>query len=222
MVLDDFQKHWLAQDARIDEVLRINKQLRLRAELAAPRSSLKWSRLGDLFGILSGVLCLLWTGAFIHAHFTELRFVVPAVALHLWLVGAVAAGVVRFVRAGAISCDAPILEMQHRIEALRVFTMRSLRLLFVFGVAIWVVPFSIVALRSWFGVDLYSLVGREVLLMAFSGSVVLALAVMKICALCAARLDRSPRLQQLARTLAGYNLVAAQDRLVKIAAFERE
>jgi hypothetical protein len=222
MVLDDMQKRWLAQNARIDEVVRINKQLQLRAELAAPRSSLRWSRFGDLFEILSGVLCLLWTGAFIHAHLNELRFVLPAVALHLWVVGAVATAVVRLVRAGAIRYDAPVLEIQRRIEALRAFTMRSLRWLFVFGVAIWAVPFSIVVLRSWFGIDLYSLVSGDVLLMVFSGSVVLALAVMKICALCAARLDRSPRLQQLARALAGYNLVAAQDQLAKLAAFERE
>jgi hypothetical protein len=77
--------------------------------------------------------------------------VIPAMALHLWLIVAVAIAVVRFVRAGVISYDAPVLEIQRRIEALRVFTMRSLHLLFVLGVAVWVVPFSIVALRSWFG-----------------------------------------------------------------------
>jgi hypothetical protein len=222
MVLDDFQKRWLANDARIDDVIRINKRLLLHAELAAPRSALGRSRFGDLIEVLIGVLCLFWTGAFIHAHFAELRFVVPAMALHLWLVGAVAIAVVRFVRAGAISYDAPVLEIQRQIEALRVFTMRSLRLLFVFGVAVWVVPFSIVALRSWFGVDSYAVVSWEVLLVTFLASVFLALGIMKVCALCAARLDSSPRLQQLARSLAGYNLVAAQDLLAKLVAFERE
>jgi hypothetical protein len=70
--------------------VRINKRLMLDAALAAPRSALRWSRFGDLIEALIAVLCLLWTGAFIHAHFAELRFVAPAMALHLWLVSAVA------------------------------------------------------------------------------------------------------------------------------------
>jgi len=221
MTLDDFQKHWLAQDHKIDEVLRINKQLQLRAGLAAPRSSLKWLRAGALFEILFGVLCLFWTGSFIHAHITELRFALPAAALHLWLVATVATQVARFIRAGAIEYDAPILEIQGQIEALRVLTLRSLRWLFVFGVPIWVVPFTIVAARAWFGIDVYAWVGGAVLLATLAASVVLGLAVLAVCRLCAKRLDRSPRMRQIVRSLSGHNLTAAQEQLAKLAAFER-
>jgi hypothetical protein len=134
----------------------------------------------------------------------------------------VAIAVVQFVRAGAISYGAPVLEIQCQIEALRVFTIRSLRLLFVFGVAVWVVPFSIVVLRSLFGVDLYAVVSWEVLLVTFLANAFLALGMVKVCALCAARWDSSPRMQRVARSFAGYNLVAAQDQLAKLVSFERE
>src|ERR1039458_1760595 len=103
MELDDFQQRWLAQDRRADEALRLNKRLWLRAELAAPRVSLRWVRVGALLNMLAGALCLLWTGAFIAAHIHEPRFVVPAVALHLWLVAALATTIARSVKASAIN-----------------------------------------------------------------------------------------------------------------------
>jgi predicted lysophospholipase L1 biosynthesis ABC-type transport system permease subunit len=67
----------------------------------------------------------------------------------------------------------------------------------------------------------YALAGTHVLIALFVASVILAFAVMGICMACANRLDRSPRLRQFARNLAGYNLNAAQDWLARLAAFER-
>jgi hypothetical protein len=221
MELDDFQKRWLAQDQRIEQALRINKRLWLLAELAGPRRSLRWLRVGALFNILFGALSLIWTGSFLHAHFAELRFVVPAAALHLWLVGAVATTVAQFIKAGAIEYDAPVVEIQRRLEALRALTLRSTQILFLFGVPIWFVPFCIVAMRSWFGIDLYSWFGGRVLLEGVVGSAVLGLALVGICRHYAGRIDRSPRLRRLVRGIAGHNLTVAEDQLAKLAAFER-
>ncbi|HLX06490.1 MAG TPA: hypothetical protein VKY89_01370 [Thermoanaerobaculia bacterium] len=221
MELDDFQARWLAQDRRLEEALRINRRLWLRAELAGPRSSLRWLRTGALFNILAGALCLLWTGSFLRAHFGEPRFVVPGVALHLWLVGAVATTIAQFVKAGTVEYDAPVVEIQRQLEALRALTLRSTAMLFLFGVPIWFVPFCIVAMRSWFGVDLYAWFGAGSLLAGVAGSVALALGSTWLCRRLADRLERSPRLRQVVRGLAGHNLTAAQDQLARLAAFER-
>ena len=183
---------------------------------------MKWLRIGALFNILLGALFVLCTGTFIRNHLAEPRFVVPAVALHLWLVGSLATTVAQFIRAGAIDYDAPVVAIQRQMEALRALTLRSLQVLFLFGVPIWFVPFCIVAMRSWFGVDLYAWFGGGVLLAGVVGSVALALAVMGLCRRYADRIDRSPRLRQLARGLAGHNLTAAQDQIARLAAFERE
>jgi hypothetical protein len=221
MELDDFQARWLAQDQRIEEAMRINRRLWLRAELAGPRSSLRWLRVGALIEILVGACCLLWTGSFLRAHFTELRFAVPAAALHLWMVGAVATTIAQFVKAGAIEYDAPVVEIQRQLAALRALTLRSTEMLFLLGVPIWFVPFCIVAMRSWFGVDLYAWFGTGTLLAGVAGSVALALAVKGLCRRYAKQLDRSPRLRQLVRGLAGHYLTAAEDQLAKLAAFAR-
>ena len=44
---------------------------------------------------------------------------------------------------------------------------------------------------------------------------------MWLCRRLAHRLERSPRLRQVVRGLAGHNLTAAQDQLARLAAFER-
>jgi hypothetical protein len=218
MELDDFQQRWLAQDRRIDEALRLNKRLWLRAELAAPRVSLRWVRVGALLNMLAGALCLLWTGAFIAANIHEPRFVVPAVALHLWLVAALATTIARFVKASAINYEAPVVTIQRQIEALRALTVRSTMWLFLFGVPIWFVPFCIVAMRSWFGVDLYRWFGGDVLLESFAWSVAGGVALWAV----GRRVARWATGRRVARGVAGRYLTKAEDQIAAIAAFERE
>jgi hypothetical protein len=220
MTLDDFQNSWRAQDDKIAQLIRLNSRLQLRAALAKTRCSMRGSGLGDVFEILCGVAFLGWTGHFIYANFMEVRFVIPAAALHLWAIGATATAAVRCYRATVIDYDAPIIEIQRQLESLRVFTLRSIQVLLVTGIPIWCVPFGIVALRAWLGIDLYSVVKANTLTLAFAVCVLLGLAVWKACEFCSSRLQGSPRLQRIARTLAGHAIAAAQVQLARLAAFK--
>jgi hypothetical protein len=220
--LDDLQQRWLAQDRRLEQALRINRRLWLRAELARPRRALRWLRAGALANLALCAAFLLWNGSFLAAHIREPRFAVPAAALHLWLIAAFATTVARFARAGSIEYDAPVVEIQRRLAALRRLTVRSTLFLFLFGVPIWWVPFGIVALRSWLGVDLYRVVGTTALLESLAGSIVLAAGCMLLCRLLAPRAQTSPVLRRLIRDLAGRSLAAAENQLAEIAAFESD
>ncbi len=220
--LDDMQRRWLAADRRIDEVLRLNRQILRHAALTAPRASLRWLRIGAVLNLLLAFFCLLSTGTFIRTHLGEPRFLLPAVALHLWLIGALATTIAQLVRAAAIEMDAPVLQIQRQLAGLRALAERSLVVLFLCGVPVWCVPFGIVALRAWFGVDLYATAGGPVLLATLLASAALGVAVVALCRWLAPRLERSPRLHHLARGLAGHNLTAAEDRLTRLAAFLQE
>lgn len=225
MELDDFKERWLSQDRKIEEILRINQRLQLRAQLTGPRVWLRWFRFGALFEILLGVLCLSGSGSFIYKHFGEPRFLVPAVALHLWLVGTTGTAIARYVRAQLIDYSAPVLAIQRQVEALRLFTVRSLRLLFVTGCVVWGAPIAIVACRAVVGIDLYALVGARILIEYTMGSAAFGLAVVKLCTLWALWVERpgSPTwLRGSARVFSGYSLNRAADQLLKIQAFERE
>jgi hypothetical protein len=226
MTLDDLQQQWLAHELRLerrlDELARTNRQLHLAMELKAPRSYLRWSQAGDLLEMLLGVPFIAWTGSFLGTHFAEMRFWLPALALHAWFVATFAVATARFARKATIQYDAPVLEIQRQLEKLRMFALRALRLLFVSGVIVWSVPFPIVSARSWFGLDLYALLGGQALLGWLAVSVALALLTLAICVACSSRLDRWPRLRRVVRNLAGYSLQAAEKRLARLAELEKE
>jgi len=223
--LDDFKERWLSQDRKIDEILRINQRLQLRAQLSGPRLWLRWFRFGALFEISLGLLCLSGSGSFIHRHLGEPRFLIPAVALHLWLLGTTGLALARYVRAQLINYGAPVLAIQRQVEALRLFTLRSLRLLFVTGCVVWGVPIAIVACRAVFGIDLYALFGARVLIECTMATAAFGLVFVKLCTLWAQWVERpgSPIwLRGSARAFSGYSLNRAADQLQKIQAFERE
>lgn len=221
MQLDELQQRWLAQDRRIEELERSARRLQLNTELTAPRDLLRGARAGDVLEILLGVAILGWTGSFMAKSWPELRFVLPAALFHLWVIGTIGTAAARFHLTGSIDYAAPVVEIQRRLESVRVFTLRSLRALFLLGAFVWGVPFVIIALRSWFGLDLYALMGTDVLLGLMLANAALAVVLAVIISLLKKRFDRSPRLQRLAGALAGDSLTAAQDRLARIAGFEQ-
>jgi hypothetical protein len=220
MTLDDLQQQWLAQDKRIDEVVQFTRQLRLERALGKPRRSLRWSQAEDVVEVLSGLIFLPWTGQFLFTHLGEPRFWLPAAALHAWFVAVVAVAVARFALKARVHYDAPVLQIQRQLTRLRVFTLRALRLTFVTGVIVWGAPIAIVAARSWLGLDLYALLGFNTVIDLLGATAILALGFPAICAFCENRLQHSPRLQMLARNLAGYNLRVAEDQLAKLAELE--
>lgn len=222
MEIDDLKKRWQSQDRKIGEILRINQRLQLRAEFAGSRGWVRWFRVGAVAEILMALVCLVWTGAFIRAHFEEPRFLVPAAALHLWLVSAIGIAIARYVRAGFIDYSAPVLAIQRQIEDLRIFSARSLQLLFVFGCAVWGAPFSIVASRGLFGIDLFAALGMPLVSMILIVSTVLGFAVVKVCKFYVKRSNSSSWISKSAQALSGYSLSAASDQLLTIESFERE
>jgi hypothetical protein len=185
---------------------------------------LRWFRFNAFVEVLLGFLCLYWTWMFIHRHFGELRFLAPAAVLYLWLIGTTGTAIARYVRTGLIDYSAPVLVIQQQVEALRLFTLRSLRLLFVFGSVVWGAPVAIVACRA-LGIDLYTVVGARALIVYSIVSAALGLAVVKLCTLWALWVERpgTPAwLRGSARVFSGYSLNRTADQLEKIRAFERE
>jgi hypothetical protein len=213
MSLDDLQQLWAAQAGRIDELIRLNRQLLLEQ---AVRPSLRRSRAGDVFEAVLALLCLLCTGSFIHAHFAEARFWVPGAAMHLWFIAVLVVAIVRFVRKGEVHYEAPVLVVQQQLAASQAFALQALRPLFVFGLLVWGAPFWIVAARAWFGWDVYAWPGPQAILYVFGTTVLLGMLMLAICAYLAPRLSRMPILQRFVRDLAGYNLKVAQQRLQKL------
>ena len=220
--LDDMQQRWLAQDRKLDQALRISARLWQRAEMQAPRASLGWLRLGATANIALGALCLLASGSYIHTVWGEWQLVLPGVALHLWLIGALGSEVLQLSWASGIDYDQAIVTIQQRLESLRQLNLRALRVLFLTGVPVWSVAFPVVIVHALFGVDLNQWFGSDVLFIAFLGHALLGWAVVWACGRLAQRFSGVPGVQQAVRSLAGYNLMQAEARLAALAEFERD
>jgi hypothetical protein len=218
---DEFQRRWLAQDRKLDQALRINARLWQRTEMAAPRRSLAWRNAGGVLNIVAAALCMLWTGSFIAANLYDWQLALAAIALHAWLVIVVVTTAIELARSKEIDFDAPIVAIQARLESLRAFNLRALRLQLITGIPIWTVPFPLVASESWFGVNLFHVLGSALLLGMFAATVALGAIVVWICGLIARRFAGTAALKHLVRSLSGANLAQAEDHLAQLAAFER-
>lgn len=147
--------------------------------------------------------------------------VLLAAALHLWLVGAVATTALELALASGIDYDAPIVTIQSRLAAIRVANLRALRVLFITGVPVWTVSLIVLLFQSLLGVDLVERMGEGVVLALFVGHLALGWAIVAAGRLVHARFADRPWMHGLADGLAGYNLQQAEQRLGRVAAFER-
>lgn len=220
MSRDDLQQVWQAQSQEREERLPLTPPLQLLAILQGPHASLRASQAEDVLEAALALVGLAGTGAFLYAHKEEPRFEIPAAALHAWLVAVIAVAVARFVRKAVLRYDTPVLVLQRQLQSLQAFTLRAQRALFVSGCLVWGAPCCIVLARAFLGWDLYQWPGLMVLLSLLAATGLLALTTLIVCAYLATRLPHSPRLQQLARNLAGYNLMRAQERLAQLSRYE--
>jgi hypothetical protein len=222
MDVDVLQAKWAEHDRKLEASIRLNRQLLMATTMNRVRTPLR--RFAFFVGleaavglVLPGVL-----GRFIYAHWTEPRFVLPAVALDVWAIANVAALFREMAMALQINYDNPIATIQTQLESLRVLRVRVTQWALLTGQLVWWVPFTIVALEGFWGVDAYHVFGGIVLAV----NVLFGLAIIPM-AIWASRkfgdrMGRSPSIQRLMRELAGYNLNAATRFLATLSEFEAE
>jgi hypothetical protein len=218
--LDDLQRSWAAQNQRLDEALRLNRQLLSRTELSKVRSAMQRLRVALGVELAMGAVGVLALGSFAADYHSEPRFMIPAVVLLLVALGLFASTVAQRVKAGAIDYDVPVTAIQRRVEELRVSRIRTTQQLLLIAPLLWT-PLMIVGMRM-LGADAYQLLGAGYLI----ANLLLGLALIPILIWASRRLagrfGNSPFAQRLARDVAGANLSAALERLAGITAFEHE
>lgn len=91
--LDAFQEKWAEQDRKLDISIRLNRRLLMAANMNRVRSPLQ--RFAFFLGLeaLIGLAVTMILGQFIYEHWAEARFVLPALALHVWVIANVAASI---------------------------------------------------------------------------------------------------------------------------------
>ena len=221
MDLDDLKQRWEEADRKLDASLRLSTRLLRESTLskaARATSRLSWLMLPE---ILLNLGLVVWLGSFLADHFTQARFAIPALALDLGAIALLIAQGHQWLALRRLDYGAPVVAIQKEIGRLRLQELRVFKWVMITAPLAWT-PLLIVAIKGLTGLDAYAIFSGAWLAanVAF-GLAVLLLAVW-ISRRYADRMERSPRIQSLMRSLSGYNLNAAAGFLTSLARFEEE
>jgi hypothetical protein len=220
--LDELKQKWAEHDRKLDLNIHLNRQLLLATNLNRVRSPLR--RMAFFLGLEAaiGVVVAIVLGGFIHDNIGMARFVMPAVALHLWVIANIAAAIRMLAMALQIDYDKPIATIQKQLEGLRAVRIRVTQWALLTGQLVWWAPFMIVALKGFFGIDVYRFVGLKFVVVNLLFGVAVIPVAIWLSRKYGERVGRSPFMRRLMRDLAGYNLNAATGFLATISEFAEE
>ncbi len=219
MDLDELKEKWINYDRKLDESLRLNRRLLQAMKLPRAKSALQRLAMGLSLESVLWLVGIVALGQFIYRNITMMRFALPAVFLDLYAIANFALLIAQIASALQIDYEKPIAVIQKQIEALRVLRIRYIQGSVVGGFIVWV-PFVIVVLKMFLGIDAYRIFGTAWLLAnVLFGLVPIALAFWLSKKL-SRTIGRYPRAQKFMNDLAGYNIKAARRTIAAVSEFE--
>jgi hypothetical protein len=207
MELDELKEKWAEHDRKLDQGIRLNRQL--MRETYTKRAKFALWRLAAVLalGSITLLVAIVSLGAFTAKNWAMPKFTIPAILLDLAAVAALAALNAQIGMALKIDYTQPIAAIQKRLETLRRFRIRYIQAILVSAALLWM-PMFIVAMKGFFGADVYRLFATAwIVTNVVFGFAVLALGIW---------------LSKKYRPSAGYNLNAATGFLATLAEFERD
>jgi hypothetical protein len=222
MELDVLKEKWVEQDRKLDGSVRLSRQILMAANTNRVRSPMRRFALFTGVGTLLGLISLVILGQFIHAHWAEPQFALPAMALHVWVIAYVVTAIRQMVMALQIDFDKPVTLVQKQIESLRVLRLHMVRWALLTGQLVWWIPLLVVMLKGFWDVDLYKVLGSGLLIANVAMGVAVIPVAIWVSKKFGERMGGSPAMQWLMRELAGYNLNAANGFLRTLSEFKDE
>jgi hypothetical protein len=208
MDLDELKRLWQEQDKKLDTVLRL--QARLIAAPAQRRAVSALGRAAWAWGIeaVLNFLVVAWLASFAADHLFEPRFYIPAAWLALGSLLLVIAGARQVVELRCLDLSLPVVEIQKRLERLRMARARTLKWTLLLSPLAWT-PMCIVGLRALTGFDAYAHLDPAYLW----GNVLVGLAAIPvgygIARWLSARVHRSPVLRAILDDVGGHSFARA-------------
>lgn len=221
MELDELKAQWAEHDRKLDQSIRLNRQL-LRDTYTRRAKFALW-RLAAMLaaGSIFMLVVIVFLGGFIARNWFVQRFVWPAVALDLAAIAALVALNAQIGLALSINYSQPVALIQKRLETLRKFRIRYTQAICFTSALLWA-PIFIVVIKVFLGADAYRLFGITYILV----NVAFGLLVLGIGVWAARhygdRMSNSAFGKRFLRDLAGYNLNAASGFLATLAEFEND
>ena len=221
MELDELKAKWAEHDRKLDESIRLNRQL--MRETYTRRAQFALWRLAAMLAIGSVIMLaiIILLGHFIAVHWSMPRFIWPAVVLDLAAIAALAALNAQIGLALTMDYGQPIAAIQRRLATLRKLRIRYIQAIFLTSTLIWA-PIFIVVMKVFLGVDVYRLFGIAWIVTNVAIGLAVLAAGIWVAKEYGPRMSDSAFGRHFLRDLAGYNLNAASGFLATLAEFERD
>jgi MFS family permease len=219
MNLDELRNDWMAEHEQLASRVRLHGAWLREAQAGRGNAALGrltrrlWLALG-LNVLLAGLL-----GGFMGKHLGELRFLGPALVLHVFTIGLIVSAAWQLVAIRRLDFNAPILTSQRQLEALRIHRIRETKWTLFLAPLLWV-PLLVVGLKVLAGVDAYAVFPASWLV----ANLLFGLACIPLLWWASRRFSErfssSPVLQRVMDDVAGRNLREARQYLARLAEFE--
>ena len=217
MELDDMKAAWQTLNQRLETQAALNLHVFKDNKLDMLRRGLRPLVWGQAIQIVIGVLIAMWGGSFWVDHRTVPHLLIAGLIVHATGISMIALGALMETLIARIDHSAPVLTIQRQLAQLRKVYVRAGIAVGLPWCALWV-PFTMVALKSVFGPDLY-LNAPQMVWDNVGFGVVCILGTLAFLRWARGRPNVARRLGDFA---AGRSIVRAQGLLDEIARFERE
>jgi hypothetical protein len=216
--LDEMKEVWTAHDMKLDQIIRLNRELLNFATLSKARSATR--RMSWALGLeaVMWLVMIVSLGSFISHHVAELRLSLSAAALDVYTITMLAATIRQIVAIRKIDFSRPVTAIQKQLEMLRVMRIRTTQRALLGGTVFWA-PFLIVAARAFLGLDIVNSLWLWVNV-AF-GLCLIPLTVW-LSKVFGERMGRFPFVQRVMNDLAGRSLTAASEFISQLSGFVAE
>lgn len=175
MNFDDIKNQWSAFDKKLDNSIKLNTLLLQEISLNKTNSYLRRLSLSIYIELTLSFLVLIILGNFIWNNLQEIKFLIPAISLDLFIIFLVHSSIRQLIEINSIDFSEPIITNQKKLENLKVRRINETKVVFLVSPLLWV-PLLIVIVRAITGLNPYAIFSSKWLL----GNLLFGLAVIPI------------------------------------------
>jgi hypothetical protein len=220
ITLEELRNEWSDRSRRLDERLRLSAHL-LRDDWIERQRERVW-KLGPFgkFSMAVWIATMVLLGHFLGTHANQPALFVTALVLDVWVIATGIAEVRQQQALRNLDFGLPLIELQARVEVLRIARIRSFNRAFLTGQIVWWIPFVVVVFAGAFGVNLYSSPQfRDYAAWNIAGGIAFVPLAIWLSRRYGERLSRSSILRHIADSIAGRDIAAARENLEKLRRF---
>jgi hypothetical protein len=221
MELQDLKDRWNEYDRKLDANLRLNTRVLREFGLNRVGSSLRRLTRVIVFELLMGLLAAVLLGSFIADHLGEMRFLVPALVLDVFVIYFIGWSIRQWVALGSVDYGESIVTIQRKLELLKIDRIRMTKWVFLLSPLLWT-PLLIVSVEGLIGLDAYATFDTAWLVSNFVFGLAVIPLMLWLSKRYADRLRGSSLARRVVDALADRSLNEATGFLGSLSSFERE